>query len=89
LSDNNQSKSANALAWQVDTDIKFYFENTATPLRTIVSSNARTSELGKGDTVGQYKTNNTTTYGIPYTEVVETIAATAAVGVDDVPAYAP
>lgn len=83
LSDVNQSKAANALAWQTDTDIKFYWENTSLPLRTICSSNARSTELGRGDTVGQYKTIGTVPYGVPYTEVVETVPASSVIQTDD------
>lgn len=87
LADNKQSKSACALAVQVDSYIKYYYELDPTPLLNIASSNATGTEFSFSDaTGGNYKTLNNITYGIPYTEVVETIAAPSVVAVDDVPA---
>lgn len=87
LTENKQSKSACTLAVQVDSYIKFYYELDFTPLLNVASSNATSNEFSFSDaTGGNYKTLNNVTYGIPYTEVVETIAAPSVVNVDDVPA---
>lgn len=83
LSDVDQSKAANTLALQWDTVKKWWYEHNSTPLHTIASSNATGDEKGFTDT-GNYKTLAAGVYGIPFTEVVETIAAPAVVNTDDV-----
>lgn len=81
ITDNKQSKSKNDLFIQYDVDFRFHFEPASTLQYTVGSSNQTPFGV---NTTNYYKTDSAgTTWAVPATETVQTVAGTAAGGQPD------